>query len=63
MGSSLSQVSALLHSEVSWHCGLAHYNSCPEPVRMGPDVVQAKTQPDICIQELSQTSGVNRNLY
>lgn len=56
MGSRLSQVSVLLNSEVSWHCGLDHYNSCPDPVRMGPDVVQTKTQPDICMQDTGMES-------
>lgn len=59
MGNSRSQVSALLKSEVSWRCGLAHYNSCSDPVRTGPDVVQGKTQPDNCLQE---PSGVHRNV-
>lgn len=62
MGSSRSQVSAPLKSQVSWHCGLSHDNSCSDPVRTGPDVVEGKMQPDNCIQELNEMSGVNRNL-
>lgn len=62
MGSSSSQVSARLKREVSWQCGLAHDNSCSDPVRTGADVVEGKTQPHNCIQELNRARGVNRSL-